>query len=194
MTSISIFTSTLTSLPASVGSTVLVGIDGFSGAGKTALAEDLAAHDDITVFSIEEFYLGWAGLAEGPGRVVAGLVQPLRRGEQPRWRAWDWERGAEGPGRERPVSTRVVVLEGCGAGARVLRGHEALTVWVDADPQEREGRLRRREDWPLYAPHRDAWRHTEHALAEREGLPGAADLVVRRHADGSLESSPSPRR
>ena len=193
MTPISVFASTLTSLPASVGDTVLVGIDGFSGAGKTALAEDLGIHEDITVVSIEEFYLGWAGLAQGPGRAVAGLVEPLRRGEQPRWRAWDWEHDAEGPEQERPVTTRVVVLEGCGAGARVLREHEALTVWVDADPQEREGRLRHREDWPLYAPHRDAWRRTERALAEREGLPGAADLVVRRHADGSVESPSSPR-
>lgn len=188
MTAPDAFSSTLTSLPASVGDTVLVGIDGFSGAGKTALADDLAAHSDITVISIEEFYLGWAGLAEGPARAVAGLVEPLRRGEQPRWRAWDWEHETEGPERERPVRTRVVVLEGCGAGARVLRGHEALTVWVDADPDEREGRLRDREDWPLYAPHRDAWRRAEHALAEREGLPGAADVVVRRGANGSVET------
>lgn len=187
MTALDAFASTLTSLPASVGDTVLVGVDGFSGAGKTALAEDLAVHSDITVISIEEFYLGWAGLAEGPARAVAGLVEPLRRDEQPRWRAWDWEHEKEGPERERPVRTRVVVLEGCGAGARVLRGHEALTVWVDADPDEREGRLRDREDWPLYAPHRDAWWRAEHGLAEREGLPGAADVVVRRGVNGSVE-------
>lgn len=193
MTPIDTFASTLTALPASVGATALVGIDGFSGAGKTALAEDLAVHD-ITVFSIEEFYVGWAGLAQGPGRAVAGLVEPLRRGETPRWRAWDWEHDVEGPERERPVTTRVVVIEGCGAGARILRQHEALTVWVDADPAERESRLRRRDDWPLYAPHRDSWRRTERALAQREGLPGAADLVVRRQADGALESLSSPRR
>lgn len=188
------FAARLTSLPASVGTTVLVGIDGFSGAGKTALAEDLGAHDDVTVVSIEEFYLGWAGLAEGPARALAGLVEPLRRGETPRWRAWDWDRDAEGPARERPVRTRVVLLEGCGAGARVLRAHEALTVWVDADAPEREARLRGREDWPLYAPHREAWRRTEQAVADREGLPGAADVVVRRRADGTVGMPSSPRR
>ena len=193
MTSPGSFAQYLISLPPSVGATVLVGIDGFSGAGKTALAEDLGEHGDIAVVSIEEFYLGWAGLAEGPGRAVDGLVEPLRRGATPRWRAWDWEHGAEGPERERPLTARVVVLEGCGAGARVLRVHEAHTVWVDATPHEREGRLRSREDWPLYAPHRDAWRRTEQALAEREGLPGAADVVVRRRADGSVET-PSSRR
>ncbi|GAA4933301.1 hypothetical protein EV188_103637 [Actinomycetospora succinea] len=193
MTSLDSFAAHLTSLPASVGATVLVGIDGFSGAGKTALADDLGAREDITVVSIEEFYLGWAGLGDAPARAVAGLVEPLRRGEVPRWRAWDWEHDTEGPERARPVTTRVVVLEGCGAGARLLREHEALTVWVDADAQEREGRLRDREDWALYAPHRDAWRRTEQALAEREGLPGAADVVVRRRADGSVEVSSARR-
>ncbi|GAA4885106.1 hypothetical protein [Actinomycetospora straminea] len=184
----------LASLPPSVGTTVLIGVDGFSGAGKTALAGDLAQHDEVTVVSVEEFYLGWEGLAEAPARALAGLVEPLHHGETPRWRPWDWEHDREGPEQERPVTTRVVVLEGCGAGARALREHQALTVWVDADPSVRERRLRTREDWPLYAPHRDAWRRTEQALAEREELPGAADLVVRRHPDGSLDTEPSRHR
>ena len=49
-------------------------------------------------------------------------------------------------------------------------------------------------DDPLYAPHRDAWRAREQALAAREGLPEVADLVVRRHPDGLLDTRASPRR
>jgi uridine kinase len=52
------FADHLRALPPSAGDTVLVGVDGFSGAGKTALAEALAGHDDVAVVSIEEFYLG----------------------------------------------------------------------------------------------------------------------------------------
>ncbi|GAA4783633.1 hypothetical protein GCM10023200_16380 [Actinomycetospora chlora] len=188
------FVARLRALPPSAGDTVLVGIDGFSGAGKTALAQDLARHEDVSVVSIEEFYLGWEGLEVGPERARAGLVEPLRERRTPRWRAWDWDHDREGPERDRPVRTPVVVLEGCGAGARVLREHQALTVWVDADPDERERRLRAREDWALYAPHRDVWRAREEALAVREGLPEGADLVVRRHPDGLLDTRASPRR
>ncbi|GLZ45838.1 hypothetical protein Acsp06_20230 [Actinomycetospora sp. NBRC 106375] len=184
----------LRALPPSVGATVLVGVDGFSGAGKTALAQDLGHQDDVAVVSIEEFYRGWAGLEEGPARAVTGLVEPLRAGCTPRWGAWDWEHDAEGPPRDRPLAARVVVLEGCGAGASVLRSHEALTVWVDAEPGERERRLRAREDWPLYAPHRATWRAREQVLAAHEGLPDAADVIVRRHPDGSLDMRTSPRR
>ncbi|MHC1558133.1 nucleoside/nucleotide kinase family protein [Actinomycetospora sp. C-140] len=194
MTSPASFADHLRTLPPSVGATAVVGIDGFSGAGKTALAQDLGHEDDVDVVSIEEFYRGWAGLEEGPARAVAGLVEPLRAGRTPRWRAWDWERGEEGPELERPLTARVVVLEGCGAGATVLRAHEALTVWVDAEPGERERRLRAREDWPLYAPHRATWRAREQVLAAHENLPDAADVIVRRRPDGSLDMRMSRRR
>jgi len=143
--------------------------------------------------SIEEFYPGWDGLAQGPERVLAGLVEPLLNRRTPRWRPWDWEHDREGPEIERPLPGPVVVLEGCGAGARMLREHQALTVWVDAAPPERERRLRAREDWPLYEPHREAWQTREQALAEREGLPDAADAVVRYQSDGCLDIRPSPR-
>lgn len=126
MTTSRTFADHLASLPPSAGTTILVGIDGFSGAGKTALAGELAEHEDVTVVSIEEFYLGWEGLAAAPGRVLDGLVAPLRRGGTPCWRPWDWEHEREGPEQERPVTTRVVALEGCGAGARSLRHHHEI--------------------------------------------------------------------
>lgn len=187
------FAASLASLPPSAGDTILVGVDGFSGAGKTALSEVLGRREGIQVVSIEEFYPGWDGLAQGPARAVDGLVEPLRDRRTPRWRSWDWEHDREGAETERPLPGPVVVLEGCGAGARVLRAHQALTMWVDAAPQERERRLREREDWPLYAPYREAWQHREQALAVQEGLPDAADALVRYHPDGRLDIRPSPR-
>ncbi|WP_328304042.1 hypothetical protein [Actinomycetospora sp. NBC_00405] len=184
----------LASLPPSAGDTILVGVDGFSGAGKTALSEALGRREGVQVVSIEEFYPGWDGLAQGPPRAADGLVEPLRNRRTPRWRSWDWEHDREGPERERPLPGPVVILEGCGAGARVLRAHQALTVWVDVAPHERERRLREREDWPAYAPHREAWQHRERALAVQEGLPEAADALIRYHSDGSLDIRPSPLR
>lgn len=181
-------------LPASVGGVVLVGIDGFSGAGKTALSESMARHADVASQSIEEFYPGWEGLGAGVGRAGQGLLEPLARQEVRRWRAWDWERGAEGAEREHPVTARVVLLEGCGAGARALRAYQALTIWVHADAATREARLHDREDWADYAPFRARWEQQERELAEREGLPDAADLVVVWAPDGSVDTWMSPHR
>jgi hypothetical protein len=78
----------------------------------------------------------------------------------------------------------VVVLEGCGAGARPLRPAYSLLVWVDADPAAREARLRRRADWPDHAPHRASFERQEQALAAAQGTRAAADVVVARADDG----------
>ena len=79
-------------------------------------------------------------------------------------------------------------MEGCGTGAPPLREALSLLVWVDADPDERERRLRGRDDWTVYAPHRAAFERQEQALAAAHGTRAAADVVVRRAADGSLTS------
>lgn len=153
-------------------------MDGFSGAGKTTLARELRRADrDVTVQSIEAFYLGWDGLVAGPGRAAEQLVDPLRRGVVPEVAPWDWRRGEVAPARRRVVSG-LLVLEGVGAAARPLREAASLSVWVDTPAAERDARLRERDDWATYAPHRAAFEAQEQALAVSEGTRDAVDLVV----------------
>lgn len=162
----------------------LIGVDGFSGAGKTTLASELLAVEPaLTVVSLESFYLGWDGLAAGPRRAHEQVVLPLTGGEVPVVEPWDWRHDRLAPPRPRPVGP-LTVLEGCGAGARPLRDGFSLLIWVDADPAERERRLHAREDWELYAPHRAAFEHQERALAAAQGSRAAADLSVTRGPDG----------
>jgi uridine kinase len=163
----------------------VLGVDGFSGAGKTTLATDLRRADPtLTVLSLETFYLGWDGLAAGPPRAHEQLVLPLRRGEVPVVEPWDWRHDRVAPARPRPVGP-VVVLEGCGAGARPLRDAFSLLVWVDADPAVRERRLLERDDREIYAPHRARFERQEQDLAAAEGTRAAADVVVTRASDGT---------
>jgi hypothetical protein len=170
--------------PPRAGTVRLLGIDGFSGAGKTTLALDLRRADPtVTVLSIETFYLGWEGLAAGPQRARDQLVEPLRRGEVPVVEPWDWRHDRVAAPRRRPVGP-LVVVEGCGAGAPPLREALSLLVWVDADPAERERRLRARDDWAAYAPHRAAFERQEQALVAGHGARAAADVVVTRAEDG----------
>lgn len=186
--------------PRRVGSTVLVVVDGFSGAGKTTLAAELrragasaATGDDadrsITVQSIEAFYLGWDGLAAGPDRAYAQLVEPLARGEVPVVSPWDWRHDRVAPPHRRVVSG-LLVVEGVGAAARPLRDAASLSVWVDAGPDERERRLARRADWADYRPYRAAFERQEQALAAAEGTRDAVDVVLRRDAELWVRSGP----
>lgn len=170
--------------PPRAGRTRLVGIDGFSGAGKSTLAGELHDADPtLSVLCLERFYLGWDGLAAGPPRAVEQVVEPLTRGVAPVVEPWDWRRDRVAPARPEPVAD-LVVLEGCGAGARPLRPAYSLLVWVDADPAERERRLHARDDWVDYAPHRASFERQERALAAADGARAAADVVLAWGGDG----------
>jgi hypothetical protein len=140
------------------------------------------------VLSIETFYLGWEGLAAGPPRAHEQVVLPLIRGDVPVVEPWDWRHDRVAHPRPRPVGP-VVVLEGCGAGARPLRDAFSLLVWVDAEPAERERRLHARDDWALYAPHRSTFERQEQELAATEGTRAAADVVVTHAVDGTWFTS-----
>jgi anthranilate synthase component 1/para-aminobenzoate synthetase len=155
-------------------------LDGRSGAGKTSLAVELAAalreHRTVTLVHLEDVYPGWDGLADGISRCAAHVLAPLRRGEEARWRPWDWERGADGPERlSEPAD--VVILEGVGAGAAPLRALADAVVWVDAPADERRRRALAR-DGDLYAPHWDRWAAQEEAWLAHDDVPAAAAVTV----------------
>nr|WP_255426280.1 hypothetical protein [Pseudonocardia sp. C8] len=166
--------------PAGPAGNRLVTVDGFSGAGKSTRARELARELAAPLLEIEDLCPGWDGLHRVPGLARRGIGDPLAAGTTLRWTSWDWEHDRPGPVRARPPAA-VVVLEGCGAGAPELAPVTSLAIWVDADPAAREERLRARADWPLYAPYRQTWRRAEEALAAA-GRP-------REHAGVVLTSS-----
>lgn len=155
----------------------LVTVDGFSGAGKSTRAVELAGLLDAPLLEIEDLCPGWAGLPRVPGLARDGIGEPLAAGETLRWTSWDWERDRPGPRRAHPPAA-VLVLEGCGAGAAALAPVTALAAWVDAPADVREARLRARPDWPGYAPYRDAWRRAEQDLAARGGSRERAGVLL----------------
>ena len=167
----------LAAAPAGPAGNRLLCVDGFSGAGKSTVASAVAGYLDAPVLALDEIYPGWDGLAAAPAIAREGIGDPLATGTTLRWPTWDWDAGRPGPWREHPPAP-VVVLEGCGTGARVLAPVTALLVWVDADAVVRERRLRERADHATYAPFRDRWRAQEQAHAAAEDLPARAGLVL----------------
>lgn len=155
----------------------LVTVDGFSGAGKSTLAGQLAEFLDAPSITLEEIYPGWDGLASTPALARGWIGDPLATGSTLRWRTWDWHRDAPGPWRSLDPAP-VVVLEGCGAGARVLTPATSLSVWVDTPAEQREQCLHAREDWAGYAPFRERWSEQEQALAAAERSAERADVVL----------------
>lgn len=167
---------------------LIVAIDGRSGAGKTTLAVELAArlrgHHSVSLFHLEDVYPGWNGLVQGLGAYRRHVLLPLSRGEQARWKPWDWNLDAEGSPRTTPPA-EIVLVEGVGAGHRQARPLIDVVVWVDAPDVDRKERALER-DGDLFAPFWDQWAAQESAVLEGDDIPASADLLVQGHAGGAL--------
>ncbi|MBF4994174.1 chorismate-binding protein [Arthrobacter gandavensis] len=190
-------------MTAAAGRPLLIGIDGFSGAGKTSLALELAAalrvHRSVAVFHLEDVYPGWDGLQRGMDYYRREVLAPLAVGREATWRAWDWDVGSYGrPRRTEPAE--IIIFEGVGAAHRAARTLLDAVVWVQAPEELRKERALAR-DGETYAPHWDRWARQEAAWAAAD--PAAADAGVilssgpshfplYRYALRALQSLPLP--
>lgn len=158
------------------GDTVVIAIDGPSGSGKSTLARQLAASLGAQVLRLDDVYRGWRGLAAAPAVVVRDILEPITRGEPGRTPRWDW--GASEPGPDIVVSPGgVLMLDGCGSGARIIRPYLSHLIWVEAPADVRRARVVRRGDdtvaewWDLWAA-----QEAEHFAAE--GTAASADVRI----------------
>ncbi|MBP3035320.1 chorismate-binding protein [Arthrobacter sp. zg-ZUI100] len=161
---------------------VLIAVDGFSGAGKTTLAIELAAalraHHRVSLFHLEDIYPGWDGLAAGIAYYRSHIAEPLAAGRRATWQAWDWEAGHRGEARSTEPA-EIVILEGVGASHAGVRHLLDVAVWVQAPEQlRREQALER--DGETYAPHWERWAAQERAWAQADPAASRADLTVNR--------------
>ncbi|HEY4948132.1 MAG TPA: hypothetical protein VII19_09545 [Acidimicrobiales bacterium] len=164
-------------LPDARGRCLVVGVDGMSGAGKSSFARRLSTELSAAFLDTDELVPGWNGLAASLDAVVEWVLVPLARGEPGRWQRYDWVEGRPAEWVEVPVCD-ILVLEGCCVGTPKVADHLTYLVWIDTPEDERERRLRRRNDWEEYAIFFDRWAAQETALQAGSGTRTRADLVV----------------
>ncbi len=157
------------------GTSRVIAIDGPSGAGKTDLAACWRDAPDTTVLHLEDLYPGWHGLEATPP-VVAEMLAAVATGRDASAPGWDWEGDRPG-GTVHLVPRPVIVLEGVGAAAGVIRPFLSLIVWVDAPPEVRHERAMAR-DGDTFAPWWQTWADQERRHFARELTRTHADVIV----------------
>ncbi|WP_223841032.1 MULTISPECIES: uridine kinase family protein [unclassified Candidatus Sulfotelmatobacter] len=166
-------------LPVPTRRPFIIGIDGRSGAGKTSLTAQLAAvlerRHDVTVFHLEDIYPGWNGLAQGMDTFVREVLQPLRRGEDAHWTAWDWLTNEPGT----PRLTRaaeIVLVEGVGACNELARPLLDTSVWIELPAASRKLRAMAR-DGRSYEKFWDTWSAQEESYLAADPVWENADVL-----------------
>ena len=161
---------------------VLIAVDGFSGAGKTTLATELAAalrtHHSVSLFHLEDVYPGWDGLADGIEYFRHNVAEPLAAGRAAVWQAWDWTESRYA-GERRTEPAEIIIFEGVGSSCAAVRSLLHAAVWVSAPAElRREQALAR--DGDTYAPHWERWAAQERSWAARDPASSRADINVDR--------------
>ena len=157
------------------GTTHLVCIDGPSGAGKTTLADAVAAALAAPTVHMDDLYPGWDGLRAGTHRAQEWIVGPLTEGLPARYRRWDWVAERYAGWVQLPAS-EVVVLEGCGSGALPAGKAASVLVWVEAEESVRRARGLARDAG--YASFWDRWAAQERRLYDADRTWERADLFL----------------
>src|SRR4051794_14442556 len=119
------------------GLTVVVAVDGPSGAGKTSLTRTLRRSlDRPPVLHLDALYPGWDGLSLTPAILHDRVLSPLARGERAAYQRFDWQAGAFAEEHVVPA-VPLLLVEGCGAGAWPGFKYVSVLIWVDAPTEVR---------------------------------------------------------
>ena len=155
-----------------------VGVDGFGAAGKSTLAQRIAAAlPGARVVSVDDF--GRAGVP-GWDRALfrSRVLEPLLAGRPARYQRWDLLADAGRDWVEVPPQVPVVV-EGVSATDTRVPVPWDTTLWLAVPRAERERRIRAREDYPALAERwRTEWWPSEQAYAAAQQPWTRVDAIV----------------
>ncbi len=181
----------IASLRAVMPAPVLVALDGRSAAGKSTLAQQVAARTAALAIDGDDFYRGgddafWQ--ARSPAEKVdlvidwrrqRALLTKLRQGEPARWQPYDWEADDGRLGAEVHVGpAAVVILDGAYSARPELADLFALRALLHVPRPVRRERLLRREGERYRAEWEARWAEAEDLSFERLMPPESFDLVL----------------
>ena len=127
----------------------LIAIDGRAGAGKTTLAarffDELSVDKRVEVIHMDDLYDGWENaLDEGLTKTLESIVNAHQKKEGFEIDIFNWQSMSFDSKRQiNPVD--ILILEGVGAGQKVVRDAGATLYWLDIDADDGIARVLKRD-------------------------------------------------
>ena len=169
--------------------TLLIGIDGCGGAGKSTLAESFKAVDPskVTVIHMDDFYKP-SMHRELIGETVIGgnwdchrvkeqALLPLSKNMHTRYQRYDWDTDKLSEWHDVSAGG-VVIMEGCYSLIEDLRNYYDFTIWMDTPRDVRLSRGIERDGEEKRGLWEDLWMPAEKLYIKTQNPMENVDFVI----------------
>ena len=181
--------------------TLLVGIDGPGGAGKSSFTQALARRsNDVTVVEMDDFFLPSSARLPGDPRskpigadfdwqrLRAQVLLPLGQ-DQPGWyQRYDWDHDRLAEWHTVPMGG-VVIVEGVYATRNELAAWYDVTIWLECPPEIRLARGIARNGESMREIWEQDWMVAEDLYIQNQHPERRADVLI--DSSGQVEHDPS---
>ena len=156
---------------------MFVGIDGFSGSGKSVLAHSIKNHfKDSSIVHIDDFGDWSSDLTWRSSILHDQVIERLRTGKSVRHRRYCWSTSQRGDWFE-VLPASLVIIEGVSALRKDLRDALTLKIWVDCSRSLRLQRLLKRDGQDMRSKLLREWMPGEDDYFRLHLPAGSADFL-----------------
>ena len=159
----------------------LIAIDGPAGAGKTTLAAkffaEFSVDKSVVVIHMDDLYDGWDNaLGDTLTTTLAQILQAYKTANEFTLPIFNWSTMAFDSTRCFQPSD-IVIIEGVGAGQKIVRDAGATLYWLDIEPEKGLARVLQRDGFAIESQMR-RWQITQDAHFAGDATRMHADHII----------------
>lgn len=171
-------------------STLLIGIDGCGGSGKSTFANEFKEKfSNVTVVHMDDFYLPSSQLMKADPkqkpmgadfdwkRILNQVLEPISQNQEGYYQSYDWEADELTGWHTVPVGG-TVIIEGVYSIRNELANKYDITIWVDCPRETRLSRGLERDGEEARDMWENNWMISEDIYVEEQKPFARADFIV----------------